>query len=116
MILVTVVNLSRLKGIDDTTLKGRTLTFSFTTGIFNLDSLSQFSSYIRSFRITNKDSVNELEYRFDEVRAELISIPIATDDRQEGWTSLIQIIPDAVSGTGQIEVELIDRTIAELSV
>ena len=114
MIALAGVNLSVLKGIDDQSLKGVTLTFSFSTAIFNLDALSQYNSYVRSFRVTNLDTLAELTYVFDEVRAVPIPVPILTDDSQKGWTSLIQVTPDGVTGNGLIEVELVKRENAEI--
>lgn len=112
--MTQVANLGILKGIDDPSLKGRTQPFLITTTTLNINSLAEFNAYIRSFRVTNKDALAVLNYRFDEVRAPLIEIPPSTDDRQEGWTTFIQIIPNGVSGQGQVEVELIPREIAEI--
>jgi len=108
------VQISKLKGINDGTLTWDTIPFPFTTAVLLHDFLQEYNSYVRAYRVINADLVNSLDYRQDSRTKQPITLDPASIDNQEGWTSLIEITPNAVSGTGTLEVDLVPREIAEL--
>ena len=108
------VEIRKLKGINDTTLSWDTIPFPFTTVQFFRDFLSEFNSYVRAYRVINRDALANLTYRQDQRNKQLITLDPSSMDNQEGWTSYLEVNPNAVSGTGILEVDLVPREIAEL--
>ena len=108
------VEIRKLKGINDTSLVWDTLPFDFTTLQFFRDFLSEFGSYVRGYRIINQDSLNELTYRQDQKNKTTIILDPSSIDTQQGWTSYIEVNPNAATGSGVLEVDLVPRAIAEL--
>ena len=109
---MSLVEIRKLKGINDTTLTWDTLPFPFTTAVLLHDFLQEYNSYVRAFRVINEDVVNALTYRQDSRTKQAITLDPASIDNQEGWTSLIEITPDGVTGQGVLEVDLVPRDIA----
>ncbi len=108
------VEIRKLKGINDTSLTWDTLIFPFTLSVLLHDFLQEYNSYVRAYRVVNQDAVNNLTYRQDSRTRQNITLEPNAIDNQEGWTSLIEITPDALTGTGILEVDLVPRAIAEL--
>jgi len=108
------VEIRKLKGINDTSLVWDTLPFNFTTAQLFRDFLSEFGAYVRGYRIINQDVLNQLTYRQDQKNKVAVILDPASIDTQQGWTSYIEVNPDAVSGSGLLEVDLVPREIAEL--
>jgi len=107
------VEIRKLKGISDDGVVWDKEIFDFTTAQFFRDFLSEFGSYVRSYRVINRDPVASLTYRQDSKNKTAIQLDQSSIDNQEGWTSYIEINPNAVSGVGQLEVDLVPREIAE---
>lgn len=108
------VEIRKLKGVNDDTLVWDKDIFQFTTAQFFRDFLSEFGAYVKAYRIINRDPVASLTYRQDSKSKTVITLPLLTNETQEGWTSYIEINPNAVSGLGELEVDLVPREIAEL--
>jgi len=108
------VEIRKLKGINDTSLVWDKEIFDFTTTQLFRDFLSEFGSYVRAYRVINRDQINSLTYRQDSKNKVAITLELASIDNQEGWTSYLEVNPNAVSGIGQLEVDLVPREIAEL--
>jgi len=106
---VSYVNPAILRGVGDALLSTVTTTQAFTTSQVLLDALTQFSAYIRAFRIVNNDAINVLTYRQGSRSSPLKTVPASSEVVVEGWESFIEINPSAVSGTGFIEFDLVDR-------
>lgn len=111
---MSYVNTAKLKGLLDPTLTSFTTTIPFTTSPIIIDALTQYNSYIHSFRIANNDITNVVQYRQGALDQPLKNIPISSQESGPGWESFLQIIPDAVTGSGYIEIELVLRDNAEL--
>lgn len=110
---MSVVNISNLKGINDVTLVWDTLPFDFTTAALIIDFLNRYNSYVRAYRVINTDVLTGLTYRQDGAYKAAIPVEPSSIDRQEGWTSYIQVNPDAVNGQGTLEVDLVTRENAQ---
>lgn len=108
------VEIRKLKGINNTDLNWDTLPFRFTTAVLRHDFLTEYNSYVRAYRVINEDLINNLTYRQDQRGKQAITLDPSAVDNQEGWTSFIEITPDAVTGTGILEVDLVPRELAEL--
>ena len=107
------VEISKLKGINEESISWDSLPFPFSTAQFRIDTLTRFNSYIRSFRIINRDAIANLTYRYDQPGKQLVTIDPLSFDEQEFWTSYLEINPNGVSGTGEVEIDLVPREIAE---
>jgi len=107
------VEIAKLKGINDGSLSWDSLPFLFTTAQFRIDTLTRFNSYIRAFRIINRDAIANLTYRYDQPGKTLVTIDPLSFDEQEFWTSYLEINPNGVTGTGEVELDLVPRNIAE---
>ncbi len=108
------VEIAKLKGINDTSLVWDTLPFDFALAVLRRDFLQEFGSYVRGYRVINNDSLNTLDYRQDQRNKVATVLDPSSIDTQEGWTSYIEVTPNAVTGNGQLEVDLVPREIAEL--
>jgi len=106
---VSYVNPAILRGVGDALLSTVTTTIAFTTAQQLIDALTQFSSYIRAFRIVNNDTLNILTYRQGGRSEPLKTVPVSSEVVVEGWESFIEINPNAVTGVGLIELDLVDR-------
>jgi len=110
------VQIAKLKGINNADLNWDTIPFPFTTAILLHDFLQEYNSYVRAYRVINEDGVNLLTYRQDSRTKQSITLDPASIDNQEGWTSLIEVTPNSVTGRGVLEVDLVPRVLAELRV
>lgn len=107
------VEIRKLKGINDTDLNWDTLPFAFTTAVIRHDFLTEYNSYVRAYRVINEDGLAVLTYRQDQRGKQAITLDPSSIDNQEGWTSFIEVTPNAVSGQGILEVDLVPRELAE---
>jgi len=110
---LSVVNVGSLKGINDESLVWDTLPFPFTTAVLTIDFLNRYNSFVRAYRVINEDVLTALTYRQDGAYKEPITLEASSIDEQEGWTSYIQVNPDAVNGQGVLEVDLVTRENAQ---
>jgi len=106
---VSYVNKDILRGVGDALLSTVTTTIAFTTAQFVTDALTEFSSYIRAFRIVNTDQVNPLTYRQGGRSEPLKTVPQNSEVVSEGWESFLEINPDGATGVGFLEMDLVDR-------
>jgi len=107
------VEVAELKGINDTSIVWDTIPFNFTTGQVRHDFLTENNSYVRAFRILNRDSLNDLTYLYDSATGSPITVEPNSFDEKEGWISYIQVDPSVVSGLGTLEVDLVTRENAQ---
>jgi len=107
------VEIRKLKGINDTSLSWDKEIFVFTTAQFFRDFLSEFGSYVRAYRVINRDPLNSLTYRQDSKNKNVITLPLLSNESQEGWTSYLEVNPNIVTGVGELEVDLVPRELAE---
>lgn len=110
---MSLVEIRNLKGINDPSLTWDKIIFPFTTAVEQHDFLTEFNSYVRSYRILNNDLIAGLVYRQDRIGSPTIPMDPGDIEVQEGWVSFIQVTPNAVSGDGILEVDLVPREIAQ---
>jgi len=106
---VSYVNPAILRGVGDALLSTVTTTIVFTTAQRRIDALTEFGGYIRAFRIINSDPTNALTYRQGGIAEPLKSLPSSSEVVVEGWESFLEINPNAGTGTGIIELDIVDR-------
>lgn len=107
---MSYVDTTKLRGLQDPTLSYFTTTLTFTTAVLTIDSLTQFQAYIRAFRIVNQDGANVVTYRQGSGSEPVKTVPISSElVADPSWESFLQITPNAVSGTGFVELDLVPR-------
>lgn len=107
------VEVRKLRGINDTNLVWDTIPFPFTVTQLRIDFLNQYGSYVRAYRVINRDTLNLLTYRQDQQGKQLITLDPSSQDNQEGWTSYLEVNPDVITGNGLLEVDLVTRENAQ---
>jgi len=107
------VFIEKLKGINDPSISWDKIVFPFTTAIEQHDFLNENNSYVRAYRIFNNDVIAGLVYRQDNLGNPTIPMDPGDIEVQEGWVSFIQVTPNAVSGNGILEVDLVPREMAQ---
>lgn len=110
---LSLVEIAILKGVNDPNLNWDKRIFPFTIAQERHDFLTEDNSYVRAYRIINRDSLAPLTYRQDKNNQPLITLDPSSIDEQEGWTSYIEVNPNAVSGLGILEVDLVPRGLAQ---
>jgi len=100
-------NFDVLKSASDTNIPFLNRKVVFTTAQVLIDSLQQFQRLIKSYRIVNRDAINPLTYRIKSPSGTLETVEQSTEVADNDWTSFLEVNPNAVSGTGIIELELV---------
>lgn len=72
------------------------------------DSLFRFTKLIQHARIINDDAVNAITLQVGSDQAPVQSIPPNSDETFDGWFSKIIVTPNAVTGAGFLEIDLVD--------
>jgi len=111
---LSLVEISKLKGIEDPSISWDKLIFPFTTAIERHDFLTENNSYVRAYRVINNDPLAGLTYRQDSRSSPTIPLDPSSIDNQLGWTSLVEVTPNPVSGNGILEVDVVPRGMAQL--
>ena len=102
------LNPDELKSPRDLTIPFSTRPENFTTAQLRIDSLIQFGKLIKSIRIENNDTTNNLTWRTQSPSNILrILAPSAVDEVDE-WTSYLEINGNGATGTGQLEMDLVN--------
>lgn len=81
---------------------------SFTTLVVFHDTLNEFQKLIKTFKIVNDDAAAVVSYRTQSPSAPLRTVPPNSEDTLDEWTSFLQLIPDAITGSGTLEMDLVD--------
>jgi len=79
---------------------------AFTTTTIRFNTLLQFSKIGKAARIINDDAVNTLTYRLHNPQGIARIIPASSEITINEWFAELHIEPDAVTGGGQVEIEL----------
>lgn len=106
---MSYVNPRLLRGVGDALLSTVTTTLPFTTAQLIRDALTQYGSYIRAFRIVNNDALANLTYRQGSPSEPLKTVPLSSEVVVEGWESYIEVNPNAATGSGFVELDLVNR-------
>lgn len=111
---MSYVDTTKLRGLQDPTIAFFTTTIAFTTALLTIDALTQYGAYIKSFRIVNNDGTNVINFIQGGPAQPTKQVPINSDFIADGWESYLQITPNAVTGTGYVELDLVTRPNAEV--
>lgn len=114
VIAMSFVDTSKLRGLQDPTIAFFTTTIAFTTAVLTIDALTQYGAYIKSFRIVNNDGTNVINFVQGDASQPTKQVPINSDFIADGWESYVKITPNAVTGSGYIELDLVTRPNAEV--
>jgi len=107
---MSYVDTHRLVGVNDPSLSYFTTVVPLSAAKTTLiDGLTQYQAYIRKFRIVNESPTSSIAYKVTSKDAVTKNCPPASAVAEDGWESYLQI----GSGVGYVELELIERRIAE---
>jgi len=101
------LNPDELKSPRDLTIPFLTRPEDFTNVQLRIDSLIQFGKLIKSIRIENNDTTNNLTWRTQSPSNILRVLAPSAIDGVDEWTSYLEINGNATTGTGQIEMDLV---------
>lgn len=104
---MSYVDKTLLKGNLDQTIQFFTTDQAFTTAVITIDAKTMFNAFIKTFRIVNNDA-NPLTYVQGQVSGVVKTVPPKSEVLVDGWESLLIITPNAVSGVGFVELDLVN--------
>ena len=73
-----------------------------------IDTMQRFNQLIKSVRIVNDDAVSPLTYRTQSPSGILKTVDQASEVTFDQWGSFIVINPNAVTGEGLLELDLVE--------
>jgi len=88
----------------------------FTTTVLNHSSILEFGAIFKGARIVNNDSIASLNVRLHSNRGVIRTIPPSSELTIQEWFSDIFLTPDAVTGSGQIELDVVELDDARRSI
>lgn len=106
---MSFVDFARLRSANDTTIPFFTIRLPFTTSQVRIDTQYQYSMVAKAIRIVNSDAVNSLTWRTISNSTPLETLEPATEATAREWTSYIEINPNAATGKGLLEIELVKQ-------
>lgn len=80
---------------------------SFTTTVLNHSTVLEFGLVCKGARITNDDTIANLTVRLHSNRGAARIVPPSAEITLTEWFSDIFITPNAVSGTGTLELDVV---------
>jgi len=80
---------------------------NFTTAVVNHFCSMEFGGFGVAAKIVNNDSTNTIAVRLHSNRNTPRIVPINSELVIEEWFDIIIITPDAVTGTGQLELDIV---------
>lgn len=101
-------NPDNLKSANDPTIPFKPFRLAFTTAQIKRDTLLEFNMLYKQVTIFNNDAVNSLTVR-KEASSETITIPPSTAASIPEWGSYLEVNPNAVTGSGLIEFDLVTQ-------
>lgn len=76
--------------------------------VITIDTMQRFNQLIKSVRIANDDVLQPLTYRTQSLSGLLKTVGPSSEVTFNQWGSFIQINPNAVSGDGLLELDLVE--------
>jgi len=105
---VSSVDLSNLRSVNDDQMPFESREpENFTTAVLNHSTVLEFAKLCKGAKIINNDATNEVTYRLHSNRGTARFVPVNSEVEIIEWFSDIFIIPDGVTGTGQLEMDLV---------
>lgn len=106
---MSFVDYGKLKSPSDPKIPFLEEPISFTTTTILLDSLQKYGKLIKSYRVVNNDSTNSLIIKTKSPKSAVTeTLEPSTEGVDDAWTSFFSVIPNAVTGTGTIFLQLVD--------
>lgn len=96
-----------LKAATDPTISYSSFIENFTTTQIRHDFLLEQGKLSKSVKITNNDGINNVTYRLHSPSDTLRTVPPNSEVTLDDWTSYLEINPNAVTGSGQLEADLV---------
>jgi len=105
---VSLPEISLLKPASSLELKKVTRSAeNFTTAVIRHFCSMEFGGWGVGAKIVNNDSLNEVSYRLHSPAAIARTVPVNSEIEINEWFDIIIITPDAVTGTGQLEIDVV---------
>jgi len=79
----------------------------FTTAAVNIFNSMQRKGWGVAARIINNDAVNTLTYRLHSNRGTARVVPVSSEITINEWFDILILTPNAVTGTGQLEIDYV---------
>lgn len=103
------VDFGRLKSPSDPLIPFLTEPIEFTTSQVLLSALQKYGMLIKGYRIVNNDAVNNCTLRTKSPFAPLDTIEPSVEASNQEWTDYFELNPNAVTGSGMIELQLVRK-------
>ena len=104
---MSAINPDELKSAADPLISFITRPETILTVQIRHDALLEFGRIIKSIKIVNNDGVNDITYRTISPSNLLRTVPPNSDETVDEWTSYLEINPDAITGSGSLEMDLV---------
>lgn len=105
---MSFIDYERLKSPADTTIPFLSRSEPFTTSQLIKDTLLQFGKLIKIAKITNNDPINNLTVRQFSPSGTLLSLSPSSAIELPAWTSYLEINPNPITGSGVLEMDLVE--------
>jgi len=106
---VSSVSLQNLRSVSDQDMPFESREpEDFTTAVVNHSTVLEFAKLCKGAKIINNDATNEVIFRLHSNRGTARSVPVNSEIEVSEWFSDIFITPDAVTGSGQLEMDLVE--------
>jgi len=79
----------------------------FTTAVVSHYCSMEFGGFGVGAKLINNDALNNLVYRLHSNRGTARIVPISSEITINEWFDIIILTPDAVTGTGQLEIDIV---------
>ena len=101
-------NPQNLRAPTELNIKFVPLPQAFTTATIRRETLLEFNKLYKRAVIENNDTANQVLVRVEPFGTQKI-VPASSRLEIEEWHSFLEVVPDAVTGTGRIELDLVDQ-------
>jgi len=105
---LSFVDFSNFKAVSDDTIPFEAREpEDFTTAALNHSTALEFAKVCKKAKIINNDAINQIVFRVHSNRGTARTVPPNTEITINEWFSDLFIVPDAVTGAGQLEMDLV---------
>jgi len=80
---------------------------NFTTAVVNHFCSMEFGGWAVGAKIINNDATNTITYRLHSNRGTARIVPVSSEIEINEWFDIITITPNAVTGNGQLEIDIV---------
>ena len=101
------IDIGNLKSVNDESIPSEFHQEEIGIIEIKFDTLFRFGKIIQHGRIINNDAVNPISFRVGSAQGAVQQVPPSSDESFDGWFSKIFITPNAVTGNGLLELDLV---------